>query len=57
MNSEINSEINTIKEEDVLTVRNMQETGFIVSFCEKFKSCLRGIDFWPEVNDYFLRSE
>ena len=35
--------------ENEMKVRSMKETCYIVAFCDKFKSVLRGIEFWPEV--------
>lgn len=42
------SETNTTMENE-LKVRSMKETCYIVAFCDKFKSVLKGIEFWPEV--------
>jgi hypothetical protein len=42
------SETNTTTENE-LKVRSMKETCYIVAFCDKFKSFLKGIEFWPEV--------
>ncbi|CAG8619381.1 12038_t:CDS:2 [Ambispora leptoticha] len=33
---------------DTSKLRNMWETAYIVAFCDKFKSALRNLEFWPE---------
>ncbi|CAG8505070.1 15396_t:CDS:2 [Acaulospora morrowiae] len=42
------AELNSTNEEGIRIVRSMPETGIIIAFCEKFKSFMKGIDFWPE---------
>lgn len=47
------SETNTTTENELI-VRSMKETCYIVAFCDKFKSVLKGIEFWPEVMSAIL---
>ncbi|PKK63496.1 hypothetical protein RhiirC2_758193 [Rhizophagus irregularis] len=50
------SETNTTMENE-LKVRSMKETCYIVAFCDKFKSALKGIEFWPEELERSIAAE
>ncbi|CAG8584691.1 4351_t:CDS:2 [Ambispora gerdemannii] len=41
---------------DTSKLRNMWETAYIVAFCDKFKSALRNLEFWPEEFEQTLYS-